>query len=177
MYQPDKIRQLYDSFDQKYGVDTSGIPITMVRKGGAIIACVQLAQFERGIIPVRFEFNAAYEHKLAVPDWEDVYKHEYAHAAVTLSTHQNHGHDTLWQQYCKKIGCRPSPYAYDFKVLQNTADIDTVPIRCTRCGNISYQHEDSTAVKALQLGLSALTFRCPKCGGMIFELLDQGSKN
>lgn len=175
MYSVPQIRQLYDGFDRQYNIDTSGIPIVLVNRGGAVIACVKLECLAHGVIPIQFEFNTAYDKKLADPDWMDTYKHEYAHAAVTITTHENHGHDAMWRQYCQKIGCRPSPYAYDFKVLQNTPDLDAVPVRCTRCGHISHQKEDSKAVKALKLGLSAYNFRCPKCGGMIFELVPKVS--
>lgn len=174
MYSTEQIRKLYDELDRQYNMDTSGLPIHIVNWREPTIACVRLQSVPGGIVPTRFEFNAFYAAKLAEPDWLDTYKHEYAHAAVTLLTHVNHGHDAVWKQYCHKLGCRPSPYAYDFNVISSETEAgdDCATVRCTRCGKTLRQKNDSKIVRVLKLGLSSLDFRCPHCGGMIFEIGD-----
>lgn len=173
-----EIRALYDRFDQHLNIDTSHMAIKFTAKRGNMVACCCMERRADKYVPTEFHFNLQHMEWMPEAEWDDIIRHEYAHAAAVLLTGRAEGHSPFWKQLCIKLGCRPSPYTYNLSLLeplhnyQSEVDegIATKPIECTRCGNITYQPTDSRIVKLITSGIKVWNYHCKKCGGVVFRL-------
>lgn len=109
MHSLEEVRAEYDRLDRLCGVDTSGIELKISKR-----AVKQLGSFRSprrgGIDGLRITLS----HLILEDDeqfWDTV-RHEYAHAAVyLLHPGESHGHDKVWKDMCRRIGCSPERLA------------------------------------------------------------------
>ena len=93
---------------------------------------------------------------------KSVIQHECAHYLVNEETHQNHGHDSVFKEMCKRIGCNNDTtvcHSLDRAVPEN--QIYKYFVICEDCGNtVGKYHRAGKIVKYPNM------YIC-KCGGRI----------
>lgn len=168
MHTLEEVRREYDRLDRLLGVDTTGIELRISKR-----AVRQLGSFRvptRGGGPLRITLSA-----LILDDdqqfWDTV-RHEYAHAAVhLLSPGERHGHDRVWKEMCRRVGCTPRRLASDQgEAAQRRREQARWIIRCDRCGAESRYVRRGKAVELMLRGRGR-SLRCRTCGGSRFTLL------
>ena len=108
MHTLQEVRAEYDRLDRLIGIDTRMVELKISKR-----AVRQLGSFRSptpGRGPLRITLSA-----LILDDDEqfwDTVRHEYAHAAVyLLYPGQKHGHDQVWRDMCRRVGCDPKRLA------------------------------------------------------------------
>ena len=168
MHTLDEVRREYDRLDRLVGVDTSKIELKISRR-----AVRQLGSFRspaRGTGKLRITLSA-----LILDDDEqfwDTVRHEYAHAAVyLLHPGEKHGHDRVWRDMCRLVGCSPKRLAPE---KGRAAELRQAQarfiIRCRTCGAESRYIRRGKAVELMLRGRGR-SLRCRKCGQSSFVLL------
>ena len=158
-----ELRAEYNRLDKLLGIDTSGIELRVSTR-----AVRQLGSF-RASRPPRITLSS-----LVMEDDElfmDTARHEYAHAAVhLLYPLEKHGHDKVWKDICRRIGCRPQSRT---ELTQTAAELREQKIkyivRCKGCGRESGYVRRGKAVELIQRGRGS-RLRCRVCGGNKFDL-------
>ena len=164
----DEVRREYDRLDRLVGVDTSKIELKISRR-----AVRQLGSFRspaRGTGKLRITLSA-----LILDDDEqfwDTVRHEYAHAAVyLLHPGEKHGHDRVWRDMCRLVGCSPKRLAPE---KGRAAELRQAQakyiIRCRTCGAESRYVRRGRTVELMLRGRGRM-LRCRKCGQSSFVLL------
>ena len=168
MHSLDEVRREYDRLDRLVGIDTSGVELKISRR-----AVRQLGSFRapsRGKGPLRVTLSA-----LILDDdaqfWDTV-RHEYAHAAVwLLHPGEKHGHDAVWRDMCRRVGCNPKRLAPEKGRAAELRQARTrYIIRCRLCGGESRYVRRGKAVELMLRGRGRM-LRCKNCGGNDFLLL------
>ena len=174
MHTLEEVRREYDRLDRLVGIDTSGIELKISKR-----AVRQLGSFRspaRGTGPLRITLSA-----LILDDdaqfWDTV-RHEYAHAAVYLKyPGEKHGHDRVWREMCRLVGCDPTRLAPE---QGRAAELRKAQakyiIRCKNCGAESRYVRRGKAVELMLRG-SGKMLRCRKCGQNSFVLLVRQERN
>ena len=168
MHTLDEVRREYDRLDRLVGVDTSKIELKISRR-----AVRQLGSFRspaRGTGKLRITLSA-----LILDDDEqfwDTVRHEYAHAAVyLLHPGEKHGHDRVWRDMCRLVGCSPKRLAPE---KGRAAELRQAQakyiIRCRTCGAESRYVRRGRTVELMLRGRGRM-LRCRKCGQSGFVLL------
>ena len=168
MHTLDEVRREYDRLDRLVGVDTSKIELKISRR-----AVRQLGSFRspaRGTGKLRITLSA-----LILDDDEqfwDTVRHEYAHAAVyLLHPGEKHGHDRVWRDMCRLVGCSPKRLAPE---KGRAAELRQAQakyiIRCRTCGAESSYVRRGRTVELMLRGRGRM-LRCRKCGQSSFVLL------
>ena len=168
MHTLDEVRREYDRLDRLVGVDTSKIELKISRR-----AVRQLGSFRspaRGTGKLRITLSA-----LILDDDEqfwDTVRHEYAHAAVyLLHPGEKHGHDRVWRDMCRLVGCSPKRRAPE---KGRAAELRQAQakyiIRCRTCGAESRYVRRGRTVELMLRGRGRM-LRCRKCGQSSFVLL------
>lgn len=176
MFSEEYVRKIYNRLDKKLFIDTSAIPIVFTYKANQTVGSCHFIHKNGQDIPIKIQFNTYFEQRISAASWDDTIKHEYAHAAIAIITGKSHNHDQVWQQLCLKIGCRPKTHTYNISITENVsceidAELDTpTEITCRKCGAKYRQSTKSRLVKLLNAGIPASNYKCPRCGGMLFEL-------
>ena len=162
----EEVRAEYGRLDRLIGVDTSGIELRLSRR-----AVRQLGSFRAGSGGAPPCITLSW---LIFEDEEqfwDTIRHEYAHAAVwLLFPRERHGHDAVWREMCRRVGCSPKRLAPG----QGTAaelrqERAKYLIRCECCGVESRYFRRGKAVELLLRGRGK-RLRCNNCGGNRFTL-------
>lgn len=88
--------------------------------------------------------------------WDTV-RHEYAHAAVyLLHPGERHGHDRVWKDMCRRIGCSPERLAPEKGQAAESRRAEAkYIIRCESCGRESRYMRRGKAVDLLLRGIAA----------------------
>ncbi len=168
MHSLDEVRREYDRLDRLVGVDTTGIELKISRR-----AVRQLGSFRapsRGKGPLRITLSA-----LILDDdaqfWDTV-RHEYAHAAVwLLRPGEKHGHDKIWRDMCRLVGCSPKRLAPEKgRAAELRQERVKYIIRCEGCGSESRYMRRGRTVELMLRGRGK-QLRCRTCGGSSFTLL------
>lgn len=168
MHNLEEVRREYARLDRLVGVDTSGIELKISRR-----AVRQLGSFRapaRGRGPLSITLSA-----LILDDdaqfWDTV-RHEYAHAAVyLLRPGERHGHDRVWRDMCRLVGCDPKRLAPEQgKAAELRREKTRYIIRCRDCGGESRYMRRGRAVELMLRGRGR-SLRCRRCGGNSFTLL------
>jgi len=168
MHTLEEVRREYDRLDRLVGVDTSKIELKISKR-----AVRQLGSFRsptRGSGPLRIMLSA-----LILDDDEqfwDTVRHEYAHAAVyLLHPGEKHGHDRVWRDMCRLVGCSPKRLAPE---QGRAAELRQAQakyiIRCKSCGAESRYVRRGRTVELMLRGRGRM-LRCRKCGQSSFVLL------
>lgn len=168
MHTLEEVRTEYDRLDRIVGIDTSGIELRISGR-----AVRQLGSFRcpaaPGSAPLRITFSS-----LILDDDEqfwDTVRHEYAHAAVyLLHPGEKHGHDAVWRQMCRLVGCSGQRLASERGLAAELREQNArYMIRCERCGSESRYLRRSKAVELIMHGRGT-RLRCSRCGGNRFTL-------
>lgn len=168
MHTLEEVRREYDRLDRLVGVDTSKIELKISRR-----AVRQLGSFRspaRGTGPLRITLSA-----LILDDdaqfWDTV-RHEYAHAAVyLLHPGEKHGHDRVWRDMCRLVGCEAKRLAPEQgRAAELRKARAKYIIRCESCGAESRYVRRGRAVDLMLRGRGRM-LRCRSCGGSRFALL------
>ena len=168
MHTLEEVRAEYDRLDRLLGIDTREIELRISRR-----AVRQLGSFRvpaRGGDSPRITLSA-----LILTDdaqfWDTV-RHEYAHAAVhILYPGERHGHDRVWKQMCRAVGCEPKRLAPEQgRAAELRRQKAKYIIRCERCGAESRYVRRGRAVELMLRGRGR-RLRCKSCGGNRFTLL------
>ena len=101
--------------------------------------------------------------------WDTV-RHEYAHAAATILTGKNCGHNAVWKGICLKIGCSGKTYAESTAASRQRArDAAKYAVTCLGCGEVSLYMRKTELIKRLERGGPSGVI-CTVCGGKKFKL-------
>ena len=168
MHTLEEVRAEYDRLDKLLGIDTSGIELKVSNR-----AMKQLGSFRSpakpGAAPLRITLS-----RLVMDDdalFLDTARHEYAHAALYLMyPGQRHGHDKLWKDLCRRIGCAPkSRTMLTEEAKAQREQKAKYLIRCESCGRESLYFRRGKAVELMMRGRGKL-LRCNGCGKNSFKL-------
>ena len=168
MHTLEEVREEYNRLDRLIGINTSAIELKISKR-----AVRQLGSFRApsgGKGPLRITLSW-----LILDDdaqfWDTV-RHEYAHAAVyLLRPGEKHGHDAVWREMCRLVGCNPSRLAPEMgEAAQRRQAQARYIIRCKSCGSESRYVRRGKAVELLLSGRGR-SLRCRRCGGNSFALL------
>lgn len=159
MHTLEDIRREYDRLDRLCGVDTRSIRLkqspTSVQRLGAFRYPLRTGgrPLQISVSPVVLQNDNLFL---------DTIRHEYAHALVYLRTGENHGHDALWKDACREVGCNPAATTPMDDTL-TAARIRQARYRivCHGCGSETYYLREGKIVKAIEAGLPV---RCARCG-------------
>ena len=81
------------------------IPVKINKRLTTTLGRVKWVGNTETITPISMEFSYQFL-KTSTPECiDEVIKHECAHYLVTIETRQNHGHDKVFKEMCKRIGC------------------------------------------------------------------------
>ena len=168
MHTLQEVRAEYDRLDRLIGIDTRMIELKVSKR-----AVRQLGSFRsptRGRGPLRITLSA-----LILDDDEqfwDTVRHEYAHAAVyLLYPGQKHGHDQVWRDMCRRVGCDPKRLAPEQgRAAELRQQKIKYIIRCQSCGAESRYIRRGRTVDLMLRGRGK-RLRCRRCGGNDFILL------
>ena len=168
MHTLQEVRAEYDRLDRLVGIDTGRIELKISNR-----AVRQLGSFrspKRGNGPLRITLSS-----LILDDDEqfwDTVRHEYAHAAVYLKyPGESHGHDRVWRDMCRLVGCDPARLAPERgKAAELRKAQAKYIIRCKNCGVESRYVRRGKAVDLMLRGRGKM-LRCRKCGQNSFLLL------
>lgn len=166
----DEIREEFKRLDSLLGIDTSGVEIVFskraVKRHGS-------CKFRRGT-------NGTWiPEKIMIADFlrqgdqallRDTVLHEYAHAAASIITGENCGHNAVWKAVCKRIGCSGRVYAENTAASrERVQDAAKYAVTCVGCGTQSLYMRKGDVVKRLEKGRNPGVI-CTVCKGRKFKL-------
>ncbi len=168
MHTIQEIRAEYDRLDRMLGIDTSGIELRISKRAVRQLGSFRVPAGGRGRLRITIS-------SLVLDDDEqfwDTVRHEYAHAAVyLLRPGERHGHDAVWREMCRKVGCSPKRLAPgQGKAAERREEKVRYIIRCRRCGSESRYLRRGKAVDLMLRGRGK-SLRCTLCGGNSLVLL------
>ena len=168
MYSLEQVRAEYDRLDKLLGIDTSAVELKISNR-----AMKQLGSFRSparaGAAPLRITLS-----RLVMDDeilFMDTVRHEYAHAAAYLMfPGQRHGHDKVWKDICRRIGCAPQSRTKLSKEAEAQREQRAkYLIRCEGCGRESLYFRRGKTVELMMQGRGN-QLRCTGCGKSEFKL-------
>ena len=168
MHTLSEVRAEYDRLDKLLGIDTSAIELKVSTR-----ALKQLGSFRSplrpGAAPLRITLSSLVMEEDAL--FLDTIRHEYAHAAAyLLRPGEKHGHDKLWKDICRRIGCAPkSRTELTGSAAKQRQQRAKYLIRCRGCGRESAYLRRGKTVELLLKGRGS-ALRCTHCGGNEFAL-------
>ena len=168
MHSLDDIRAEYDRLDRLLGIDTSHIELKISSR-----AQKQLGSFRSparpGASPLRITVAKSVMEDETL--FLDTIRHEYAHAAAyILYPGEKHGHDKIWKELCRRVGCAPkSRTKLSDEAMARRREQAKYRILCLGCGSESFYLRRGRAVDML-LQRRGKNLRCTGCGGNKFEL-------
>ena len=169
MHTLEEVRREYDRLDALIGIDTSAIELKISKR-----AVRQLGSFrcpaKPGTAPLWITLSA-----LILDDDErfwDTVRHEYAHAAAyLLYPQERHGHDRVWRELCRRIGCSPTRLAPENgRAAELRQEKVKYIIRCQHCGKECGYIRRGKAVDMMMSGRKRF-LRCSACGSDRLMLL------
>ena len=170
MHSLEEVRAEYARLDRLIGVDTSGIALRISKRAVRQLGSFRAPSGRGAKTPPCIMLSA-----LILEDdaqfWDTV-RHEYAHAAVwLLHPGEKHGHDRVWKEMCRRVGCAPRRLAAgEGKAAELRQARVRYIIRCEGCGAESrYLRRGKTVDRMLRGRGRGL--RCRVCGGKRLTLL------
>ncbi len=167
MHTLEDVRKEYDRLDRMLGLDSSAIELKISRRAVRQLGCFRAPRYGKGPLSITLSSLILDEEELF---WDTI-RHEYAHAACyLLHPGENHGHDELWQNICRLVGCNPNrlaPETEESRALRK--EKANYMIRCNICHAETRYFRCGNAVKTLMAGRGDL-LRCNMCGGNSFTL-------
>ncbi len=168
MHTLQEVRAEYDRLDSLLGIDTTGIELRVSKRAVRQLGSFRVPPGGRG--KLRITLSALIFSDDA--QFLDTIRHEYAHAAVhLLCPGERHGHDRVWKQMCRRVGCDPNRLAPDQgKAAEMRRQSAKYIIRCDGCGAESRYVRRGKTVDLMLRGRGR-SLRCRSCGGNRFTLL------
>lgn len=171
MYTLEDVRREYDRLDKLMGIDTSAIELRVSKR-----AVNRLGSFTSparpGAAPLRIMLSALVMEDEAL--FWDTIRHEYAHAAAyILDPSRRHGHDALWKELCRRVGCVPKSRTASKTVAEKRREKAKYTVRCRGCGSESSYVRRGKTVDIILRG-QGKRLKCTRCGGNDFELRVNG---
>ena len=162
------IRREYDRLDALCGVDTKPVALRISKRASKRLgSCKYVGSTVESVTISDFVLDAADEV------FYDTIRHEYAHALVKLRRpRERHGHDALWKDACREVGCAPERCC-------DPAVLPSLParrqesyhhrLRCLVCGaHWDYKRETKLIRLVARGGSRRCT--CPHCQGHRFAV-------
>ena len=170
MHTLEEVRAEYDRLDRLVGIDTRGIELKISTRAVRQLGSFRAPAGRRSGEALRITLSS-----LILEDDEqfwDTARHEYAHAAVyLLHPGERHGHDRVWKDMCRLVGCRPTGTApRTGRAAERREEKIRYIVRCETCGAESRYVRKGKVVEQLQCGRGR-RLRCRRCGGNRFALL------
>jgi len=166
------IRDEYRRLDRIMGIDSTDVEIQISNRAGKQLGCFR-APNPRALRPSSDPLCIRISASVLDDDeaFFDTIRHEYAHMAVfKLYPGEQHQHDGVWKDICRRIGCVPkSKSAMPEEREREWQNSAKYWIHCTRCGTDSYYHRAGKCVQYMLMGRGS-RLRCGKCGGSKLEL-------
>ena len=168
MHTLQEVRAEYDRLDRLIGIDTRMVELKISKRAVRLLGSFRSPTRGRG--PLRITLSA-----LILDDDEqfwDTVRHEYAHAAVyLLYPGQKHGHDQVWRDMCRRVGCDPKRLAPEQgRAAELRQQKVKYIIRCQGCGAESRYIRRGRTVDLMLRGRGK-RLRCRRCGQNQFILL------
>ena len=170
MHDLKEVRAEYDRLDRLLGIDTRGIELKISTRAVRQLGSFRVPAGRRTGEPLRITLSS-----LILADDEqfwDTVRHEYAHAAVyLLHPGERHGHDKVWKDVCRLVGCRPKGTApRTGAAAEKREEKVRYIVGCEGCGAESRFFSRGKIVEQLMRGRGR-RLRCRRCGGSRFTLL------
>lgn len=163
------IRREYDRLDGLSGVDTSGVELKISSRMVKRLGSFRYPRDPDSGEPLRITIS-----RFVLENDEqfwDTIRHEYAQAAVYLRwPGEHHGHDDLWREMCRVVGCVPkstAPAGEAQAALRRSRA--KYMIRCGGCGQESYYLRAGVAVGMMLRG-QGQQLLCARCGSRDLRL-------
>lgn len=170
MHTVGEIEAEYRRLDERFGIDTSMCPVTLMRKSTVKkVGCCHYNPVGHEIPVKKFSFSRLLFEQ-ADDFFYDVIRHEYAHALVKFRhPTEQHMHDSCWKKACLEIGCSPtrvykSPPALAETQIQSAKYL----ITCKSCGKTWRYYRAGRAVKGMKKAPN--TYTCPVCKSHDFSV-------
>ena len=164
----EEVRKEFRRLDRLCGIDSSGVEIVFSGRAERRLGSFRYPR-DGGDGALRITINS----RLLTDEtafWDTV-RHEYAHAAAYLRyPGRHHGHDRVWKDICREIGCPPERLAaMDEEARAELEARAKYKLRCRDCGRESLYMREGKAVKLMKAGQGG-RLRCAACGGNSLEL-------
>lgn len=174
MHSIQDIRAEYDRLDRLLGVDTSGVEIVISRRSVKRLGSCRYPAPGKAQ-PIRITISA-----LILDDDEqfwDTIRHEYAHAVVLITRPgERHGHDAVWKEVCRRIGCQPKSLAPASEDMERSRrERARYLVRCNACGAETYYLRAGKIVSLMERGYRR-RLRCARCGSDDLALYERGGR-
>ena len=162
MHTLEEVRREYDRLDALTGADTRGVALSVSKRAVKRLGC-----FCPGP-PPRIVLSAVIFGDDAL--FRDTLRHEYAHAALwLLRPGERHGHDALWREMCRTVGCTPRATVPASEQQIALRDEKTrYRLTCRGCGSET-RYLRAGKIVTLFLSGKASRVRCTRCGGHEFD--------
>ncbi len=169
MHSLEEVRAEYDRLDRIVGVDSSGVELRISKRAVRQLGSFRAPSGRGAKTPPRITLSALIFDDDA--QFWDTVRHEYAHAAVwLLRPGEKHGHDRLWKEMCRRVGCSPRRLApEDGRAAELRQERVRYLVRCEGCGAESRYMRRGKTVELLLRGRGK-SLRCRICGGNRFTL-------
>ena len=170
MHTIQEIKKEFSRLDKLLGTDTSNIEIVFSKRTVKRHGSCQCIRGSDGVWRPAKVMIADFLRNGDDGEFWDTVRHEYAHAAATLITGKNCGHNAVWKSICKKIGCSGNVRAENTAASRQRAhDAAKYVITCMGCGEQSFYMRKTELIKRLEKG-GASGVICTVCGGKKFKL-------
>lgn len=168
MYSLEDVRREYERLDSISGLDTSMIELKLSKRAVKQLGCFRFPR-QGGRDKLCISLSALIMDDEAL--FYDTIRHEYAHAAVYLMyPMEQHGHDEVWKNMCRLVGCRPrSRTSLSEETAKARESRAKYIVRCEGCGSESAYLRRGKVVDALLSG-KGRRLRCSRCGGNSISL-------
>ena len=90
-----------------------------------------------------------------------VIQHEMAHVIATLETNERHGHDSLFKEVCKRIGCDNDKTKTSVERTVEEDKCYKYTVVCLKCKGKAYYNRKGKVISNLY------QYHCGKCGGTL----------
>lgn len=170
MYTLADVRNEYNRLDQKLGIDTTDIKLTISTRATRRYGFCRYKNNKPVEINIT-DFILRCEHQF----WDTI-RHEYAHAYVKILCPQEwHGHDKYWKAACSVVGCNPERVSYNDEAAKYSEQRRETKYKyeviCKECGQITRYCRKGEIVKIVE-GTSERyrSCSCNHCGSHDFDL-------
>ena len=170
MYTADDIRAEFERLDKLFFIDTSKVEIAFSKRAVNRLGCCQCKKTVNGTwFPVKIIIADFLRNGDPSAFWDTV-RHEYAHAAAAILTGKNCGHNSIWKNICRKIGCSDRARAKSTEESrQREWDAAKYVVTCLGCGEESLYIRKTELIKRLEAGGPSGVI-CTVCKSKKFKL-------
>ena len=155
MWTIDRVKKELDHLRVADGLPKITIPVRANARLTATLGRVR--HIKSTCEPISIEFSQKLLNESTDNDIINVIKHEYVHYFLLVATGENHGHDALFRDKCKAIGCT---HTKTHNALENEGQFK-YEVWCDECGLVATYSRMGKVLKNLD---SCLCGKCHKSG-------------